>query len=98
MRYGTWNIRSLYGSGWLTTVATELSRYKIDTVCVQEVTWDNEDTNRKGLYFFIEKKTKIINWEKDFFVRHRTVSTVKRVESNHRISYMPVPVAARSKA
>jgi hypothetical protein len=28
----------------------------------------------------MEKKTKIINWEKDFFVQHRTVSATKRVE------------------
>jgi hypothetical protein len=66
MRYSTWNIRSLYGSGWLTTVAKELSRYKTDEVGVQEITWDKGSTRRRGLYFFTEKKTKIINWEQDF--------------------------------
>jgi hypothetical protein len=66
MIYGTWKIRCLYGSGWLTTVATELSRYKIVAVGVQEVTWDNGGTKRRGLYFIIEKKTKIINWDQGF--------------------------------
>jgi len=46
-----WNIRSLYGSGWLTTVARELSRYKIDQAGVQEVRWDKGGTKRRGLYF-----------------------------------------------
>jgi hypothetical protein len=52
MRYGTWNIRSLYGSGWLTTVARELSRYKINAVGVQEVTWDKGRTKRRGSCFY----------------------------------------------
>jgi len=48
MRYGTWNIRSLYGSGWLTTVARELSRCKIDAVGVQ----GQRGTKRRGLCFY----------------------------------------------
>jgi len=32
MRFGTWNVRSLYRSGSLSTVATELARYKLDLV------------------------------------------------------------------
>ena len=28
----------------------------------------------------MEKETKIINWEQDFFIHHRIVSAVKRVE------------------
>jgi hypothetical protein len=27
----------------------------------------------RGLYFFMEKETKIVNWEHDFFVYHRIV-------------------------
>jgi hypothetical protein len=37
---GTWNIRSLCRAGSLMTVATELARYKLDLVGVQEVRWD----------------------------------------------------------
>jgi hypothetical protein len=36
---------------------------------------------RAGDYnFFYGKETKIINWEMDFFVHHRRLSAVKRVE------------------
>jgi len=65
-RYGTWNIRSLYGSGWLTRMARKLSRYKTDPVGVHEVRWDKKCTKRRRLYFVTEKKTKIINWEQVF--------------------------------
>ena len=42
MRFGTWNITSLYGAGSFTAAAKELVRYKLDLVGVQEVTWDRE--------------------------------------------------------
>jgi exonuclease III len=42
MRFGTWNVRSLYRAGLLITVATEISKYKLDLVGVQEVRWDRE--------------------------------------------------------
>jgi hypothetical protein len=55
MKFGTWNERSLYRSGSLTTVARELARYKLDLVDVQEVRWDETGAVRagKGLYFFL---------------------------------------------
>jgi hypothetical protein len=34
MRFGTWNVRSLYRSGSLKTVARELGKYKLDLVSV----------------------------------------------------------------
>ena len=40
MRFATWNVRSLYRSGSVTTVARELARYKLDLVSVREVRWD----------------------------------------------------------
>jgi len=37
----------------------------------------------------MEKEMKMINWEEDFFVNHRTVSAVKGVEFvNDRMSYI----------
>ena len=47
---GTWNVRSLYRAGSLTTVARELARYKFDLVSVQEVRWDKGGTVRAGDY------------------------------------------------
>jgi hypothetical protein len=40
-------------------------RYKLDLVGVQEVRWDKRGTKRAGdyIFFFVEKETKITNWE-----------------------------------
>jgi hypothetical protein len=62
MRFGTLNIRILYRTGSLTTAASELARYKLDAMGVQEVKWDKESTVRAGEFnfFSVEKETKII--------------------------------------
>ena len=49
MRLGTWNVRSLYRSGSLTTVARELARCKLDLVGLQEVRWDRGHRNITGM-------------------------------------------------
>jgi hypothetical protein len=46
MRFGTWNVRSLYRIGSFTAAARELARYKLDSVGVQKVRWESK---RKGL-------------------------------------------------
>jgi exonuclease III len=56
MRFGTWNVRSLYRSGSLMTVTRELARYKLDLVGVQEVRWDKGGTVRAGDYTFFYGK------------------------------------------
>jgi hypothetical protein len=56
MRFGARNIRSLYGSGSLTTTAREVARYKLDLVGEQEVRWDKGGTERAGDYIFTWKK------------------------------------------
>jgi len=45
---------------------------------VQEVRWDKGGTVRAEIILFF--KTKITNWEKDFFVHHKIGSAVTRVE------------------
>jgi hypothetical protein len=40
MRFGTWNVRSLYKAGSITAAARKLARYKLDLVGVPEVRWD----------------------------------------------------------
>jgi hypothetical protein len=37
MRFGTWNVRSIYRAGSLRAVAEEISKYKLDLVGVQGV-------------------------------------------------------------
>jgi exonuclease III len=61
MRFGTWNVRSLYRAGLFTAAVRELVRYKLDIVVVQEVRWDREGI----IIFSMEKKIRIINWEQD---------------------------------
>jgi hypothetical protein len=48
MRFGTWNIRSLYRAGSLLTVSRELARYKLDLVGVQKVRWEGGGTEPAG--------------------------------------------------
>ena len=37
MRFGTWNVRSHYRSDQLTAAARELTRHKLDLLCVQQL-------------------------------------------------------------
>jgi hypothetical protein len=50
-------------------------------VGVQAVRWGRRGSVRAGDYIFLcGKGTKIINWEQEFFVHHKIVSSFKRVE------------------
>jgi hypothetical protein len=49
MRFGLWNVRSLYRAGSLATVLRELAKYyKLDLVGVQEVRWEGSGTEPAG--------------------------------------------------
>jgi hypothetical protein len=56
MRFGLWNIRSLYRAGSLMTVSREVARYKLDLVGVQEVRWEAGGTKPAGEYTFFCRK------------------------------------------
>jgi len=58
MRFGTWNVRSLYRAGSYTAAATKLARYTIDLVGVKEVRWDKAGTVGAGDYNFFCGKGK----------------------------------------
>jgi hypothetical protein len=56
MRFGTWNVRSMYRAGSLVTVAKKLSKYELDIVGVQEVRWDRGGTKTcRRIYIFLWK-------------------------------------------
>ena len=76
MRFGTWNVRSLYRAGSFTAAARELARYTLDFMGVQEVRWDIEGTLRAGDYFYGKGYGKH-QLGTGFFVHHRIVSAVK---------------------
>jgi hypothetical protein len=56
MRFGTWNVRSMYRAGSLKAVAEEISKYKLDLVGVQEVRWDRGSTEPPREYTFLYGK------------------------------------------
>jgi len=81
MRFGIWNVRSLYRSGSLSTIPRELARHKLDLGDVQTVKWDTEGPIRAGDFiFFYGKGNENHHLGTKCFVGHRIVSKVKRVE------------------
>jgi hypothetical protein len=79
-----------YRAGSLMEAARELARYeyKLDLVGMQEVRWNIEGTERRGVYkFSMERTRKSSIWNR-IFVHHRIVPVVTRVEFvSHRGSY-----------
>jgi len=85
MRFGTWNVRSLYRAGSLTAAARELARYKVDLVGVQEVRWDKGGTVIEGDYnFMYGRGNENHKLGTGFCVHHIIAPAVKRVQFDER--------------
>jgi hypothetical protein len=79
MRFGTWNVSSMYRAGSLRAVAEEIPIYKLNLVGVQEVRWDRGGTEPAGEYtFFYGKGNENNEPGTGFFVPKRIMSAVKK--------------------
>jgi exonuclease III len=90
MKFGTWNVGSLYRTGSLTTVVWELRKYKLDLVGAQEVRWEKAGTEWAEDYtFFYGQGNGDHQLGTGFFIHKRIASAVRRVEFiSDRMSYI----------
>jgi hypothetical protein len=78
MRFRTSNVRSLYGSGLLKTVSSELAKYKLNVVAVQDVRCKEGDSQQTILHCGSGNTTRHVRT--GFFVHQGIRIAVTRVE------------------
>jgi hypothetical protein len=66
MRFGTWNVR-----GSLETVVSELVKYNLDLVAVQDVRWDKGGSQPANYSTFFYGN------EADFFIHKKEISSLE---------------------
>jgi hypothetical protein len=63
MKFGTWNMTSLYRAGSIMTVSRELYRYRLHLVGAQEVRWEDTVTSpAREFTYSLERGMRTMNW------------------------------------
>jgi hypothetical protein len=84
MRFGTWNVgsTSMYKAGSLRAVAEEISKYKLDSVGVQEVRRDGGGTEPAGENNFFSGKGEVNHELRTaFFIQKRIYQQLREQSS-----------------
>jgi exonuclease III len=61
MSFRTWNVRSQYRAGSLKTVRTELAKFNLDVLAVQEVKWNEGGVSQKTIVCFASEMGMLIS-------------------------------------
>jgi exonuclease III len=89
MRFGTWNVRSLYSTCSLKTVAREVGKYKLDLLGLQEVRWKKGGAEKaEDCTLFYGERNENYQLGTGFVLHNRILSAVRRVGfASYRMSY-----------
>jgi len=88
---GTWNVRTLYRSGHLTTAILELERYRLDMIAIQEVRGPGEGNLKTGNWTVFHSDGTGHQLGVDFIVNDKILPRVKNFKAvNDRIRYIEV--------
>jgi hypothetical protein len=68
MRFGTWNVRSVYRADSLVTVSKDLSKCELNLVGIQQDRWEGGGNNQQeNTHFSMERRMEIINYVQVYF-------------------------------
>ncbi|XP_008181905.1 craniofacial development protein 2-like [Acyrthosiphon pisum] len=86
---GTWNVRTLYKPGNLTTAILELERYRLDIIAVQEIRWTGEGSLKTGNWTVFHSGGDEHQGGVGFIVNDKILHRVKKFKAvNDRIRHM----------
>jgi hypothetical protein len=68
MRFGTWNVMSLYRVGSQKTIASELVGYNLYLVAERDVSWDDGGSKQAAIIHFSMYKRKEKDHSKELYV------------------------------